>query len=56
MDMLSSPFPRAWNTEEATMVKPPTKKHRLKVRRAGTPMASISSEAWNTPSSWTGKI
>ena len=56
MVMLSSPLPNAWNTEEATMVKPPIKKLVLKMRRAGTPMASISGDAWKIPSSCAGKI
>ena len=31
------------------MVNPPMRKHRLKIRRAGTPMASISGDAWKMP-------
>ena len=55
MVMLSSPIPRAWNTEDDTMVKPPTRKQRLKVFSAGTPMANMASEARKMPSSLSGQ-
>ena len=43
--ILSTPLPRAWKVAETTTENPAKRKLRLIIRRAGTPMASISSEA-----------
>ena len=52
---LSTPWPRDWKVEEATMEKPARMKWMLMIRRAGTPMASILSDASKKPSSTPGK-
>ena len=54
ISMLWIPRPSAWNTEERTMVMPPKRKLQLRVRKAGMPMPSISSEAWKIPRSRSG--
>ena len=53
--MLSRPLPRAWKVEEQMMLKPAKTKHRLMMRRAGTPMASMSADASNKPRISAGK-
>ena len=52
--MLSTPWPNAWNTDPETIPKPAKIKQVQMIRRAGTPMASISSEASKSPRSWAG--
>ena len=54
--MLYTPFPSAWNTDPVTIQKPAKAKLKLIVRSAGTPIASIVSEASNIIKSWLGKI
>ena len=44
----------AWNTEPAMMQKPASRKETLMIRRAGTPMASMVSDASNSSSSVEG--
>ena len=44
----------AWNTEPAIMQKPASRKETLMIRRAGTPMASMVSDASNSSSSVEG--
>ena len=39
---LSTPWPRAWNTEEQTTLNPANRKLMEMIRRAGTPMVSMS--------------
>ena len=43
--ILLKPLPTAWNKVENSMPSAAGKKHRLMVRRAGTPLSSIFSEA-----------
>ena len=47
-------LPMAWNTEPAMMQKPASRKEKLMIRRAGSPMASMVSDASNRPSSVEG--
>ena len=54
--MLYTPFPSAWNTEPAMMQNHAIKKCTPMMRSAGTPMASISSDASNMPSSTAGTV
>ena len=53
--MLRTPLPNAWKVEEDTTQKPANTKLTQMVRRAGMPMASISSEALKRLRSWPGK-
>ena len=46
----------AWHTEPAMMQKPASKKEMLMIRRAGTPMAVISSDASTSASSAAGQV
>ena len=52
---LRNPCPSAWNTEDATTENPAIKKLRLMIRRAGIPIASMSSDALKIPRSAPGK-
>ena len=53
---LYTPFPSAWNTEPAMMQNHAIRKWNPMMRSAGTPMASISSDASNMPSSTPGIV
>ena len=51
---VKKPFPKAWNTEPATMQKPAKIKLKLIYLKALTPILSISSEALNRANSLSG--